>query len=273
MNVAPQPPAIVRAAGQSASSSDQLSEAGVIGLAARRGLTYPQTIWLALLARQNNGFSMVEFEKFVDDLPHHYAEVAQIQQWLDSRPPFSTVRDAIAAFSARDAGPPHLRTFSYAFIPETDKYLPYHPSGQVTDPTAKQQQLAQEAAAAQSTAQQAAAREAARGPSAEQVIGTAIGQGVDAANNLIREANATRRAEIEAEARVALAEIAARNGGAIPQSGQDAQTAAMLQLLAQQIAAQNQNTGPSPGRIALYVGGGLLVTAAVGGIIWAASRR
>lgn len=258
MNVEPALPQFVRSSG---AASGSLSEPELIGLATQKGMSYPETLLIALVGRRSGGMSRSDLDLLVDDIGSHSDDVANIQLWLDKNPPFATIGDAIAALiapSIEAAADPKQKTFAYAYMPNADKYVPYRPSGQ-----------AQAQAAQQPDAQQQGA-----GPSAEQVIGTAIGQGIGAANNLIREANATRRAEIEAEARVALAEIAARNGGAIPQSGQDAQTAAMLQLLMQQIAAgQSQQSGTRPATIALYVGGALLLTAAIGGIVYVSTRR
>jgi hypothetical protein len=119
------------------------------------------------------------------------------------------------------------------------------------------------------------------GPSVAETIGTAINGGLQAANTLIREANATRRAEIEAESRRAIAEIQARNGGNIPAGTQDAQTAQMLQAMMAAIQAMGSRDPappPPPARmsnatIAMIAVGGLAAVGIVGAGVWAATRK
>jgi hypothetical protein len=114
-----------------------------------------------------------------------------------------------------------------------------------------------------------------------ETIGTAINGGLQAANTLIREANATRRAEIEAESRRAIAEIKARNGGNIPAGTQDAQTAQMLQAMMAAIQAMGSRDPappPPPARmsnatIAMIAVGGLAAVGIVGAGVWAATRK
>jgi hypothetical protein len=116
-----------------------------------------------------------------------------------------------------------------------------------------------------------------------ETIGTAINGGLQAANTLIREANATRRAEIEAESRRAIAEIQARNGGNIPAGTQDAQTAQMLQAMMAAIQAMGSResapppppppAGMSNATIAMIAVGGLAAVGVVGVGIWAGTLK
>lgn len=261
MNVTPSLPAILPS-GKSA--SEKMTESELVGVATRRGLTFPEMLWLISgLRKTGAALTASEFEEIASEMSSHEAQVAQVQIWLDDHGPFETLSDAVSAFNEDGdrSSSDGIKTFAFAFVPAADRYVPYHPSGQAQPQ-------------GQAPAQQPAQQQAPAGPTAEEVIGTAINRGADAANNLIREANTTRRAEIEAEARVALAEIAARNGGAIPQSGQDAQTAAMLQLLMQQIAQQRQQpAGPSTARVALIVGGALGVAALIAAGAYFATRK
>lgn len=231
-------------AGQS-SPTGVMTQSEIVGLAVRRGLTFPEVIWVVLSARSIPNATVEQVSSIIEAIGGNTSEVVQIQQWLDRYPPFATLGDAIARFDtdANSGTRGGMKTFNFAYVPVADTSVPYRPSGQGA-PGA--------------------------GPSPTEVIGIAINRGADAANNLIREANATRRAEIEAEARVALAEIAQRNGGQLPNSGQDAQTVAILQALMATLASSNR---PAPDRTALYVGGAVAVAAIAGVTIYFATRK